>query len=158
MKKIVVVLGLLMLATAGGCNIAHEEPVAPVAGPTQVVRTGTSFGNCIGYCNTEMTIDSTEVTLTKSAGGRSATHPPDSIKTLTISLDEWRAINEAADFTTLATLDTIIGCPDCADGGAEWIELRRGDAVKRVTIEYGTTIPPIKELMDRVRAVRDRLR
>jgi hypothetical protein len=33
-------------------------------------------------------------------------------------------------------MDTVIGCPDCADGGAEWLELGFEKEVKRVTFEY----------------------
>ena len=45
-------------------------------------------------------------------------------------------------------------CPDCADGGAEWVELGFENKVKRVTFEYmkepeelKTLIPSLRELM-----------
>ena len=38
------------------------------------------------------------------------------------------------------SLDSIIGCPDCVDGGAEWFEIVTSDTLKRVTIEYGDSL------------------
>jgi hypothetical protein len=44
------------------------------------------------------------------------------------------------------------GCPDCADGGAEWLEIDG----KRVTLEFRSDLEPIRPLLQQVRALRAR--
>jgi hypothetical protein len=51
-------------------------------------------------------------------------------------------------------LDSIIGCPDCADGGAEWFEIVTNDTVERVTIEYGDSLEGLNNYIDLLRSVR----
>ena len=50
----------------------------------------------------------------------------------------------------------VIGCPDCADGGGEWVEVMFDDTVKRITFEYGDTLEPIQNLIDQMRIIRER--
>lgn len=52
-------------------------------------------------------------------------------------------------------LDSIYGCPDCADGGAEWIEIQDDQQIKKVTFEYGDTLAPIENLMLELRDLRE---
>ena len=52
-------------------------------------------------------------------------------------------------------LDDRIGCPDCADGGAEWIEIDSMDGVKRVTFENGQTVNGIEPLVEKLRQLRN---
>ena len=57
---------------------------------------------------------------------------------------------------TLLEFEDVIGCPDCADGGGEWIEVTFDDTVKRITFEYGDTLEPIQNLIDQMRIIRER--
>jgi hypothetical protein len=51
--------------------------------------------------------------------------------------NQWDQIITDIDVETFFGLPETLGCPDCADGGAEWveIELRNGEK-HRVTFEY----------------------
>ena len=51
-------------------------------------------------------------------------------------------------------LDSIIGCPDCVDGGAEWFEIITNDTVKRVTIEYGESLNGLDGYINLLRTIR----
>jgi hypothetical protein len=73
-----------------------------------------------------------------------------------ISIQEWDSLIESVNMDSLLSLDDIIGCPDCADGGGEWIEITKVDMLKRVTFEYGKTVEPIQSLIEKVRVIRER--
>ena len=73
------------------------------------------------------------------------------------SLDDqiWDSISTEIDVDSFMAMTERIGCPDCIDGGAEWleVELRNGDKHK-VTFEYynepsglGNYIPILRNLM-----------
>ena len=49
---------------------------------------------------------------------------------------DWKQLVKSIDYTKFAELDTIVGCPDCADGGAEWVEIKSGNRKHRVVFEY----------------------
>ena len=48
-------------------------------------------------------------------------------------------------------LDERIGCPDCADGGSEWIEIGTKNKIYKVTFEYGDSLKGLDELLKLVR-------
>jgi hypothetical protein len=140
-------LALLLVA----CS--HDSAVAPDANLNLIsVKYGTYFGMCSGYCVTEMTIDSSAIVLDRSSWN--STKFPDREERRATSGAEWSGLAAAANIDAIAPLDSIIGCPDCDDSGGEWIEVRRGDRVKRVLFEYGDTVRAIQDLVERARAIR----
>ena len=48
----------------------------------------------------------------------------------------------------------IVGCPDCADGGGEWIEVNVAGESHRVTFGNGVKIDAIQPLIERIRSLR----
>ena len=111
---------------------------------------GTSFGECVGYCKHEVTIKSkaatykcyswnpTEQILTKDTTINSST------------LDSIGSFNTSTFFK----LPETIGCPDCADGGAEWIEIILLNGEKhRVTFEYHHEPASIKDQIIKLREI-----
>jgi hypothetical protein len=87
-------------------------------------------------------------------GPRDTVRFPERTQERTLTAAEIACIQKDIDFDAFMKLDNVIGCPDCADGGAEWIELQQGDMVHRVTFDHGASIPSIQPLLDRVRALR----
>ena len=51
-------------------------------------------------------------------------------------------------------LENTIGCLDCGDGGAEWFEIMVDDMIKRVTIEYGSSIDDFENFLESIRDIR----
>ena len=49
-------------------------------------------------------------------------------------------------------MDEIIGCPDCADGGAEWIEITSGETSHKVTFEYNKSPDVFKSYIEILRS------
>jgi hypothetical protein len=115
-----------------------------------VISHGTSFGHCRGFCNKELK-------LTQKGTKFSSWENGDAPVTKTLEVT-----NEGTDFNKVALLlkaevfkklELRYGCPDCADGGSEWIEVKEGLNTKRVTFEYGNPPKELKALNDQLRAI-----
>lgn len=105
-----------------------------------VISYGSSFGMCVGYCTNELTINNLKITYSKIQ------HTPKSDTkncTKPISAEEVEAIKSLLDSEKIVALPEVIGCPDCADGGAEWLAINTGGKKYKITFEYGK---PPKEL------------
>ena len=112
------------------------------------IKYGTSFGMCVGYCINDLTITGNEATFTKRKNG-------DEKASITcksnLSIETLNAIEDHINLNQFNSLPAVIGCPDCADGGAEYVEINNDGKVKRVTFEYGN---PPKQLVDLVAILR----
>ena len=146
------VLALVLGACAVGAPAsAPERPQV-----RQVVST-TSFGMCVGYCSTRLEISEAGAVLTRSSrGGRGGANLPDQRFTAALTAGEWEEIARLAANTSLTGLPDTIGCPDCADGGAESLTIS-GAQERTITFEHGATIAQAQPLLERVRAMRTRL-
>lgn len=122
---------------------------------TLVIRTGTTFGRCIGYC-----IHSVQITPEKiefyQADQRK--RRPKITGTRRISEETWQALTALIELEEFTALPEVVGCPDCDDGGMEWIEISYGDTTKRVEFEYHTSIPKIDGLIKMLREIRETAR
>ena len=146
-------LAALLLAVLAACTQPTDGSLAP--GVVEL-SSGTSFGMCAGYCITELVVESAEVRFTERS------HPvaplPEKARTLPLSPDDAERIYDLVDVAELERLEGVHGCPDCADGGAEWIQVRTEDGTVRVTFEYGAVLPGIAQLQAAIRAQRERFR
>ena len=117
------------------------------------IRTGTSAGMCVGYCVFDYELNGTSLTLTQRPNGVSPTLAAKTCQS-TISQADLRELLASIDLDSFYKQPAILGCPDCADGGAEYIELQLGEQKHRVTFQYGQTIPGSEALVDKLRAHR----
>jgi len=113
---------------------------------------------CVGYCSTRLEISESQAVLTRSSrGGRGGAQLPDQRFTASLTASEWQEIERLAGNASLQGLPPTIGCPDCADGGAESLTIAAAGEPRTVQFEYGATIPQAQPLLERVRALRTRL-
>ena len=130
--------------------------VSAPASVRQVVST-TSFGMCIGYCSTRLEISEGRAVLARSSrGGRGGAELPEQRFTARLTSGEWEEIARLAANTSLDGLPDVIGCPDCADGGAESLTIAR-EGERTIRFEFGARIEQAHALLERVRALRARL-
>lgn len=118
----------------------------------------TSFGMCVGYCATRLEITPGQAVLIRDArGGRGAPNLPEQRFAAPLTAAEWEELARLAAQADLNGLPPVIGCPDCADGGAESITIAGGGQSQTVSFDFGAPIAEAQPLLARVRALRERL-
>jgi hypothetical protein len=146
-------LGLVVVAL----GLAACESAVKSAGITKVAST-TSFGMCAGYCKTTLEISEKEAVLTREAWGRGAgANLPLQRLTAALSSQEWEQIAAAAAAAKIDALPETIGCPDCADGGAESLTIVGPKGTKTITFDHGAAVAEAQPLLEHVRALRTRM-
>ncbi len=116
------------------------------------VKHGSSFGMCNGYCFKENTYTPEDFIHYEKAFGR--TNPkdfPEKMDSISISPKEWEDIISKIDLEKFYAEQETIGCPDCADGGSEWIEMATTDKIYRVTFEFGQPSEGLKSIYSALR-------
>lgn len=114
------------------------------------IKYGTSFGFCYGYCNEYLNITNSKIIFNKESWGDNTLFPKVE-KTIDIDLNDWELLNNKINFKNFSTLQETIGCPDCADGGAEWIEIQSGERTHKITFEYQNEPAAVKEYISILR-------
>ena len=119
------------------------------------ISSGTSFGKCFGYCqkSINITLNPLEIHSLKQTNSPQFEYPMIR-KQDSFSLKQWNELLDLVHSKGFRSLDNVIGCPDCADGGAEWIEITWPDINKRVTFQYGKSIEHFQEFIDHLRELR----
>lgn len=121
------------------------------------ISSGTSFGMCMGYCRRSINITSNpnELISLKEPNYDQLEYPIVSQK-YPFSSDQWKQLINLVNSKSFQALDERIGCPDCADGGAEWIEIQWPNITKRVTFEYRKSIEGFEGLIETLRSLREK--
>lgn len=117
------------------------------------IEFGTSFGMCFGYCTQMVTFTNEKVIKTLTA------RPNSNLKEKLCSTN-WNGFNTLTakvNSQSFMSLEETIGCPDCADGGAEWIEIFTTEGSKKVTYEYGKEPKEVKNFIEDLRKYYDQL-
>lgn len=121
-------------------------------GDVQEIAYGTSFGMCVDYCISNISLGVDEVKFSKSKNGAT---PDTKICTKKMTESELEALKTLVKQSDFEKLPTVIGCPDCTDGGAEWIALKINGKVKKVTFEYGKAPKAVKELAVKLKEIKN---
>ncbi len=119
--------------------------------PSIYINSGESYGECGGYCVFQMILEDGDVHYTASSWWYAPPVPELCIDDQ-LDPDTWQQIVSFIDFENFLTLNDVYGCPDCTDGGAEWIEIAIGDTSHFVLFE--NTVPGFEELVQLLRSIR----
>ena len=114
---------------------------------------GTSFGECWGYCIFQLVIENGEANFVAYNWWDNLSFPDLSVNE-TYSSSEWNNVLNNININDFFELDEEYGCPDCADGGAEWIELTINGNTHKVTFEAYTEVEGIEEIILILRELR----
>lgn len=102
---------------------------------------------CVGYCNKESTYTVDKVVYQVSGKKRK---PRTYNETLTA--DEWKLFRTQVNVETFFKLPKVTGCPDCNDGGAEWVEIETTAGQKhKVTFDFRKEPESLKDLVSSLR-------
>ena len=156
--------GILSLCLGGGL-VAHSFFSSPEQ--TLSIKTGTFFGHCGGYCTQDFVITRDKIIYTQIANpiGGGETKPLPVIKQeIPIKPEKWDDLLRVNAYADFQKLPNRIGCPNCADGGAEWIEVNKASRLdcqtprrlfsKKVTFEYGKPLPANNAFAEKLRQLR----
>ena len=120
------------------------------------ISSGLSFGRCGGYCQQSInaTLHPSQLIASKKANFDETSYPPLQ-RQFPFSSNQWTQLVSLLNSKVFTELDDTIGCPGCADGGIEWIQVDWIDATKRVTFENGRNIKGIEELTEKLQQMRE---
>lgn len=146
----------IFLAVLLSVFTACETPKKVVSDDTIISIThGTNFGHCRGYCRKEVIFMEDKVMYSQSGVDTAAT--PVKGSGISNSSKEWSKLVGPLNWKKFNAMKESYGCPDCADGGSEYIEIRTMKGTKRVTIEYGTAFPDLEPLLTELRTQRKKV-
>ncbi|MDF3028764.1 MAG: hypothetical protein K0S23_3071 [Fluviicola sp.] len=134
-----------------GCNTTK-----PITSLDQVISVthGTNFGHCRGYCRKEVVFTEGQTEYIESSVD-SAKNP---VKVENFkNTSNWKSITDKINWEKFSNLQESYGCPDCADGGSEYIEIKTASGTKRVTIEFGKDLVELEPLLTELRNQRKKL-
>ena len=118
------------------------------------IGSGTSFGECIGYCLSDLVINEEHISYNLYGWDQNdSIHRPIEIEE-SIQIENWQNLITSLDIDAFMNLENTIGCPDCGDGGTEWFEIMINEMVKRVTIDYGSSIAGFENFLESIREIR----
>lgn len=150
MKFLFSVLSLLLVLTA--CNTTKPAASAEVI---ISVMHGTHFGHCRGYCRKDVIFSEKQVSYIESSVDEKTN--PEKKQNFDLSAAKWKSITDKIDWKKFQKLEERYGCPDCADGGSEYIEIVTANGTKRVTIEFNKELPELEPLLTELRKQRKEL-
>jgi len=140
---------VLIIAISSSCSNEAAYKDASFKNITEL-NYGTSFGFCNGFCKHDVTIRSTKATYICYSWYPTVQTVTRTENLRTSALDSIYSVNTSAFFN----LPETIGCPDCADGGAEWLEIELPNGNKhKVTFEYYNEPTSIKDQIRKLREV-----
>jgi hypothetical protein len=114
------------------------------------IEYGTSFGNCVGYCINSIEISGTDI-MYSAVGWTTLDKVPDIHISGVIPQEDWNKLVSKIDLVIFRNMDEITGCPDCADGGAEWIKITTDKFVHKVTFEYNNEPEQVQDYINDLR-------
>ncbi len=136
----------MTIFTLFGCGASrnaemHEHIVS--------IKHGVSFGHCIGYCTRELFYTDNTIVYTQSS--RDEKNYP--VKETKQDNDKggYDELIQSIDWNKWETMPETIGCPDCADGGAEYIEIVTSEGTKRVTFDAGSDPEGLEKTLEILR-------
>lgn len=151
MKSLQHILALSLLLSLGACQFLGQGSGRSEIG---TIKNGYSFGECIGFCVGDMVVEQNEQTLTLSTWISNEAEEYQGIH----AASAWNEIQNAIDIDAFCGMADVYGCPDCADGGAEYLSMICDGQEKTVTFEFGTTdLVEINPLLELLRPLRHNL-
>ena len=140
---------LILLVQACG---NHPEKQFEPESKSEIIQisSGSQFGMCMGYCYNESVFK--EGTQTKiQRAWRDTIANPEKITNTDLKDSDWNKLQGSVKLLEFYALPEVIGCPDCADGGAGWIEIKTGEKTHRVTFEFGNVPTELAALVGEVK-------
>ncbi|ASS48299.1 MAG: hypothetical protein A3D31_19295 [Candidatus Fluviicola riflensis] len=142
-------LSLIVTAIAAGCHTAKE---ATTGNSVISIVHGTSFGHCRGYCIKE--IHYSNASLVYKEISRDSVNFPVKETNEQFTQKELDELAAQLDWKKWEALDSVIGCPDCADRGSEYLIISTGKGTKKVIYDAHSTPEGLENILKTIREKR----
>lgn len=121
----------------------------------EVVEWTSSFGFCppAAYCTTRLRVSGGQAVLTLESR-----ESPTVTNSARLDAVEETSLRDAALRVRFDRLAPVLGCPDCADGGAETLSVITGRGENTVRFEFNASVDELEPLLGQVRALAADLR
>lgn len=113
---------------------------------------GTSFGMCGDYCSQSILISDSKLSFSKSKNGAV---PDTKTCSKSISEAEVNSIKDLLNTNQISNLPEVIGCPDCADGGAEWVSVTVNGKKYKITYDFGKPPKELEAAVAKLKVLKD---
>lgn len=145
----------LLFALTSAASLAGCLVLGPGGDRTIVsVHSGDSFGECLGYCVTELRVGE-QHTVKQASGWTIDDLLPVRTDSVATASSFWSLVVSRAASVPIESLNSVYGCPDCADGGAEWVRISYADGyTRKITFEYRNAPASLVSLADTLRGIR----
>lgn len=115
---------------------------------------GTHFGHCRGICRRELHFTKTESWFVTAGNDLKAN--PETISPREWDKSYWNKLTDQFPKTAFTKEDEVIGCPDCADGGKEYIAITTTKGTYKVTFEFTSEQKQLEPVLARLRALMEK--
>lgn len=135
---------LLVLPLFGACEKDQNTSVQFYSEQAKIViRNGTSYTECMGYCTGELSVEQSVCSLQRISnnGQKIITH---TWKTDPVI---WNQLLNKIDTQKLALLSHHIPCTDCKVGDTEWLEIQLNNKVYTINFTLSDTLPALSPLL-----------
>lgn len=151
MSLVGIILICVLIISCGGFGTKGGS--MNISADLAMIRTGTYFGECFIHCNETVTFTPGKTSYLLTSNVQDPQYPDISLERKTVRKD-WDELRTLIDWGKFSTLPSMIGQPDGADQGGEWVEITLGGEVKRVDFEMNALIPEIDALNRKLREMR----
>jgi hypothetical protein len=141
---------------------APKQTVHPAVSVRVVnIRFVTGAGMCIGcYCSVELRVTPAQAILRLAPFRDCQQQNPSKYREYKVTADlsnkHWHELEELVKHDALFGLPDRIGCPGCADGPTEFVEVEFKDRTKK-SVFYGSPPAEIKALSEKLNALEGKL-
>ncbi|NOQ72787.1 MAG: hypothetical protein GQ574_12325 [Crocinitomix sp.] len=125
----------------------HEIDLVRNAEDSYRIEYGYSSGECFGFCKSKIEFTSKGILNTKFRWSDNK----EIIEYSSIEDSTYNELIASVNYEEFIDFDEYLGCGDCADAGAEWIEIKNGEQTRKLGGTYGFEIACISTLLHYLR-------
>lgn len=131
MSKLLKISCLVIAVLQPMASYAQSHISKVCSGEVVAIRNGVSSGNCLKNCWGEVTFSKGKMQFA------------DDERKVVVKIDDllWYKLQKSANEAHLKCGTEIIGCPDCSDEGAEWIELEMKNGTRKKITFSSSQLP-----------------
>lgn len=149
---VLIILLLITLLFCLSCDVNRTEENENIIDIKQRIY----FGECIGYCNTQIIIDSAMIEFIKK-GWTGKEELPEKDTIFKINSIDWLKIRTSVSFDKFLKLDSAYIEEYYVDDGLVTIEIRTNKRYKIVRHDYSLHLPVLDSLYSIIRSIREDL-